>query len=120
MPSRLLKAPAGVKVSFVVIAVSIIVASVGLGALGAVFFLRSAGESEPRKALITNCESSPMKEAEIEDQQEAIVRPDDPQIRQLLPNVPQSVIAQIVAKGNAKHRARIAHIEGVDCSARYR
>lgn len=109
----------GVKVSFAVIAISIVVVSIGIGALGATLFLRAQSESELRSALISTCESSPLKEAEIEDQEEAIVSARDPQIRQLFPNVPQAVIDQIVAKGNAKHRARIAHIEDVDCGSHY-
>lgn len=110
----------GVRLSFVVIALSIIVASVGVGALGATIFLRAQSESQLRKALVHNCESSPLKEAEIEDQREAIVSRRDPRLHLLLPDTPQSVIDRIVAEGNSKHRARIADIEDVDCRTRYR
>jgi len=120
MPERILHGSRAVKISFVVIAVSVVVASLGIGALGATIFLRSQSESDLRKALIANCESSPLKEAEIEDQKEAIVRHDDPRLRLLLPDTPQSVIDRIIAEGNAKHRSRIAGIEGVDCATRYR
>lgn len=120
MPERVLKGTRAVKASFVVIAVSVIVASLGIGALGATIFLRAASESDLRKALIASCESSPLKEAEIEDQREAIVKRDDPRLHLLLPDTPQSVIDSIVAEGNSSHRARIKGIEGVDCPARYR
>lgn len=120
MPRRIVRKVRTSRVLLVTISICAVLAILGLGALGATLLLRAQSESELRKALISNCETSPLKEAEIEDQQEAIVAPDDPQIRQLLPNVPQSVIDQIVAKGNAKHRARIAHIEDIDCEARYR
>jgi hypothetical protein len=110
----------GIRVSFIVIIVSAVVASIGVGVLGATIFLRAQSESDLRKALVANCESSPLKEAEIEDQREAIVKRDDPRLHLLLPDTPQSVIDSIVAEGNSTHRARIKGIEDVDCNARYR
>lgn len=119
MPRRIIRKVRTSKVLLVTITICAVLAMVGMGALGATILLRSASESELRDALVHNCETSPLKEAEIEDQKEAIVSIDDPQIRELLPNVPEAVIRHIVALGNAKHRARIAHIENIDCEARY-
>jgi len=120
MRRRLEKGALGVRLSFVVIVVSAVVSGTGVGALGATVFLRAQSESQLRRALVENCESSPLKEAEIEDQREAIVKRDDPRLRLLLPDTPQSVIDRIVAEGNSVHRARIRDIEGIDCDGRYR
>lgn len=89
------------------------------GGIGVAIYLRVQSESELRSALIGACETSPLKEAEIEDQREAIVAPNDPRLRLLLPNVSRSVIDRIIAEGNAKHRARIKDIRSLDCAARY-
>lgn len=75
--------------------------------------------AELRDALVHACKANPLRRAEVEDQREALVDPADPRYRELLPNVPRSVIDRIATETNVRHRERIREIRSIDCEARY-
>lgn len=121
MRNTLSSASTGVKVSFAVIALSIVVASAGVGALGTTLFLRWQGESELRRALVENCEDNgnPLREVLIEEQVAAIQDPHDPRLRRLFPDAPLPLAEQIIREANRAHRERISLLAPVDCAAQY-
>jgi|SRR6185437_2780455 len=121
MRRRLDKGTFGVRLSFAVIIVSAVVASIGIGALGATIFLRAASESELREALIENCErnGNPLREVLIEEQKAAIESPHDPRIHKLFPDAPTALAEQVIREGNDQHRDRIKLLAPVDCAAQY-
>lgn len=74
-----------------------------------------------RSGLVESCQrnGNPLREVLTEEQEAAITDPHDPQIRELLPTAPQSVINRIIAKGNREHRERIQKLAPVECEKQY-
>lgn len=74
-----------------------------------------------RLGLINSCEvnGNPLRAAVRGVLREGITRPDDPRLKELLPNVPQEVINRIVREGNVKKREALAEIQDVDCRETY-
>lgn len=74
-----------------------------------------------RAGLIASCEDNgnPLRVAVRGILKEGITAPNDPRLRELLPNVPQEVIERIAKEGNRKKHHALAQIQEVNCVTQY-
>lgn len=113
------RAPLPTKAAVIVLIVSIVVASL---AIGAAIYFRASDEDRLREGLIINCEKNgnPLREAVQTLLREEIKQSHSPLIAELFPQIPKEQLRELTEQTNKKKRELIASITPVDCDAEYK
>jgi hypothetical protein len=82
----------------------------------------AANQRATTHGLVESCRQNgnPLRRAVRKQIRKGFTDPKDPRLKELLPNVPQTVINRIAREGNREARAELAEITDVECAAQYR